>query len=181
MKGLMVLIMASLTSSLLAQTNNHIDDDKAKGKLDSLPSIKPNFSKIDSLKNTINSAGKNYGELGSKLDSIKYKATAVDPLMKIDSIQSTLTQKINRLSSLPNPDKLLIKSLDSMRGELDSLKSKITSPVGSTTVKVNQTQSQINSKINAIEGKVNEQLGKLSVSGVDMGSLNLSTGTGLDL
>ena len=96
-------------------------------------------------------------------------------------MQAKLTERINRLSSLPNPDKLLIQSLDSSRMELDSLKNKITIPLTKSIGKVNSLEADVNSKINSVENKINEKLKLLTGNQEGIDSINLPDSKSLGL
>jgi hypothetical protein len=90
-------------------------------------------------------------------------------------MQSHLTSKMDSLNHLPNPNKYLVKSLDSLRGQLDSLKQMgFVSDIKGGTSTIMNAEQQLNSKIASIEGKVSEKLGVFNGHGANLTSnLNL--------
>lgn len=157
--------------------------DSVLGKLDSLRF--PQFQLTDTLSNRLHKADSTKAKVVSKYDSLasivnKPQEELDSYVSKINSLQSRLTQKIDSLISLPDPDKLLIGNLDSLRGRLDSLKQSGMAKYASNAAgKVKQAQERVDEKINSIEQKVNEKLSLFSGNGADAGSLDLPSTGGL--
>lgn len=159
---LVLLICASFlcVSNLYAQDSLvHINPRNILDKLDSI--------KLDSIKNPVNPDSLN-GLLNKPQQQVDQYTS------KLNKLQSRLTSKIDSLNKLPNPDKGLVKSLDSLRGQIDSLKqNSIIAGAKDKTAKVLDAEQKITSKIESIEGKVNEKLNLFNKNGGNAGGLNL--------
>ena len=151
--------------------------EKVKAPALSLPdTLKTSFSQATSIKSKTQTKYDSTVNLLNKPQEELNRYTG-----KIDSMQNRITKKIDSLSNLTNPNHLLIKGLDSLRGQLDSLKQtgigkSATDAVG----KVNQAQTKVTEKVSAIENKINEKLGLFNSSGGNAGSVNLPSVPGLN-
>ncbi len=130
----------------------------------SIDSVKSIAFKIDSLK-----------QLSfKKYDSINAALSASTQLShytkKIDSIQSRLAFKIDSLTTLPNPDKYLIKDLDSLRTGLDSLKQKLKVPAGVSNAQqeLANVQQQVAEKTKKMESAIQEKLAVFNKNGANL-------------
>lgn len=181
---LTILLTLTLTICFGQDTLNiRARADSVLGKLDSVRL--PQLQLTDALRNPLLHADSVKAKVLSKYDSLTSIVNSPQEelnsyVSKINSLQSRLTQKIDSLISLPDPDKLLIGSLDSLRGRLDSLKqSGMVKYARNAAEKVKQAQERVDEKINSIEKKVNEKLGLFTGNGPDAGSLDLPSTGGL--
>lgn len=160
-----LLLLLTITASTYAQEKSALISksdsllnklDKAKVSTLSVPdTLKTSFSKVSSLKNKTQTK---YDSTVNLIDKPQEELTHYTG--KIDSMQNRITKKMDSLSNLANPNRLLIKGLDSLRTQLDSLKQTgVGKNVTDAAGKVKQVQSNTTAKVNAIESKVNEKLG----------------------
>lgn len=117
----------------------------------------------------------------NKVNAIMSRADSLNPERqmsgyqhKLDSLHGRLTSKIDSLTRLPNPDRYLIKSLDSLRGGLDSLRSSgVVKELHGAGEKVKQAQANVNQKLKAWQDKVNSKLSPFKEHGGNVGGVKL--------
>ncbi|MBL7877995.1 MAG: hypothetical protein JNL53_20180 [Cyclobacteriaceae bacterium] len=129
-------------------------------------SVKLSASKWDSLRQ----AGlASYDSVAASTKTLpngltKYKS-------KIDSIQGRITFKIDSLTALPKPNRLLIKSLDSLRTGLDSIKQKIAivpEGVKKAEEAVAKLQASVADKTSKMEAAINKKLALFNEQGANL-------------
>lgn len=153
------------TDSMLRVKSNQVNDF--------VDSVKMAPRKLDSLRQ----AGiVKYDSLTGLLKSLpvgltKYKS-------KIDSIQGRIAFKIDSLTTLPNPNKLLIKSLDSLRTGLDSLKQKLAvlpEGVEKSQAALAKIQTTVTDKTEKIQSALNEKMELFNKQGANIPGVKVPT------
>ncbi|MFO0451261.1 MAG: hypothetical protein ACK52I_21840, partial [Pseudomonadota bacterium] len=129
---------------------------QAKHKLDSLTSIS------------------NQNAWVAQTDSLNPNRQISSYHHKMDSLRGKLSSKMDSLARLPNPNLVVIKSLDSRRTRLDSARANL--PLG----KINNAQAAVNRRVgnftaraDAWEAKVNQKLAFFNQNGANVGNVNL--------
>jgi hypothetical protein len=151
---------------------------KALNLADTLPNPQHQLSKWNSRKDTLAASLNPTGRLATvnqRTDSVKEQANealqqARNTQAALDTLRQRLGNKIDSLSRQPNPDRLLLARLDSLRSGLDSLSLKNwVADAQGLPGKAAQVQDSVNHKIMAWQQKVSSKLEGFNQHGADLG------------
>jgi len=164
------------TFCLFAQQNDIVDSLKFQNKNSISRRLQSNSDSVKSIENTIK----------QHVDSLDAGLEVAHHVTRLDSIKGKLTGRIDSLSALPNPNRLHIKQLDSLRGSIDSLKQKflqLPPGVKHTQESFGKLQASVAEKTNKIGSAVNEKLSLFNKNGATglPGDLKLPSPSGLAL
>jgi hypothetical protein len=176
--SIIISLIVLTTSLALAQDEIKTDSlsSRAKdtiGKMDSLKiprfsvnkpaltisdSLKEKFTGVDSVRQAIGSGTSHLQGIADKPQQEVHQLT-----VKIDSLRAGLSARIDSLGKMPDPNKVLIKSLDSLRGSLDSLKnSALAKKATDAAADLKAAEEKVSAKVGSVEQKINSKLGLIS-------------------